>query len=94
MNDKQLSQHRWKLCPVENERCEWKEFKSLKHAISGKKGEDLVSYVSAFANMEGRYLVLGIADKTFQIVGIDDFHDYTPENICQRILGKCPNLDS
>jgi len=94
MNDKQLSQHLRELCPVENERCEWKEFKSLKHAISGKKGEDLISYVSALANMEGGYLVLGIADKTFQIVGIDDFHDYTPENICQRILGKCPNLDS
>jgi len=94
MNDKQLSQHLRELCPEENEHYEWKEFKSLKHAISGKKGEDLVSYVSAFANMEGGYLILGIADKTFQIVGIDDFHDYTPENICQRILGKCPNLDS
>ena len=62
MDEKQLSQHLRELCPVENERCEWKEFKSLKHAMSGKKGEDLVSYVSAFANMEGGYLVLGIAD--------------------------------
>ena len=42
MNEKQLSQHLRELCPVENERCEWKEFKSLKHAISGKKGERIV----------------------------------------------------
>jgi ATP-dependent DNA helicase RecG len=24
--------------PVENAECEWKEFKSLKHAVSGNKG--------------------------------------------------------
>lgn len=94
MNEKQLSQYLRELCPVENEHCEWKEFKSLKHAISGKKGEDLISYISAIANMEGGYLMIGVADKTFQITGIHNFHDYTPENICQRILGKCPNLNS
>lgn len=44
--------------------------------------------------MEGGHLIIGIADKTLQIVGSYNFHDYTPENICQRILGKCPNLDS
>ena len=94
MNEKQLSQYLHRLCPIENERCEWKEFKKLKHAVSGKKGEDIISYISALANMEGGYLVIGVKDKTLGVVGIQDFHDYTPENICQRILGKCPNLDS
>ncbi len=39
--------------PTENERCEWKEWRSLKSNISGRKGDDLVSYVSALANMDG-----------------------------------------
>ena len=37
--------------PRENERHEWKEWRSLKSNISGRKGEDLVSYVSALANI-------------------------------------------
>jgi ATP-dependent DNA helicase RecG len=77
----------------ENEACEWKEFKHLKHAVSGKAGEDVVSYVSALANMEGGALAIGITDD-FQVVGIQDFHDYDPPNLRVRILGKCPNLDS
>lgn len=39
--------------PKEDERHEWKEWVSLKSNISGRKGEDLVSYVSALANMDG-----------------------------------------
>ena len=35
----------------EDERYEWKEWRSLKSNISGRKGDDLVSYVSALANM-------------------------------------------
>ena len=37
--------------PKEDERHEWKEWRSLKSNISGRKGEDLVSYVSALANI-------------------------------------------
>lgn len=80
--------------PKENEACEWKEFKNLTHAVSGRKGEDIVSYVSALANMDGGYLVIGVRDKTLEIVGIQDFHDYTIDNVRMRILGRCPNLDS
>ena len=29
--------------PVENEACEWKEFKYLRHAVSGDKGNDIIS---------------------------------------------------
>ncbi|MDO3378545.1 RNA-binding domain-containing protein [Geoalkalibacter halelectricus] len=78
----------------ENEACEWKEFKNLRHAVSGDRGNDIISYVSALANMNGGHMVIGVKDKTLEIVGIQDFHDYTPENIRLRILGKCPNLDS
>ncbi len=80
--------------PFENEACEWKEFKNLTHSVSGSKGDDIISYVSAIANMEGGHLIIGVQDKTLEIVGIQDFHDYTIENIKPRIFGKCTNLDS
>ncbi len=80
--------------PVENERHEWKEWRSLKSNISGRKGEDLVSYVSAMANMEGGCIVVGVEDKTLAVTGISDFADYTVENVVHRILGKTPQLPS
>jgi len=80
--------------PLENEHCEFKEWRSLKSNISGRKGEDLVSYVSALANMDGGCIVIGVQDKTLRVTGIEDFADYTPENILHRILGKAPGLPS
>jgi ATP-dependent DNA helicase RecG len=80
--------------PVENEACEWKEFKSLKHSLAGRSGDDVVSYVSALANMEGGNLVVGIEDGTLEIIGIQDFHSYTAQNVRLKILDRCQNLDS
>ena len=80
--------------PKENNSCEWKEFKSLKNSVAGRKGEDIISYVSAIANMEGGHLVLGVEDETLEIVGIDNFADYTVENLPHRIFGNCTNLSS
>ena len=80
--------------PKENERHEWKEWRSLKSNISGRKGDDLVSYISALANMDGGCIVIGVQDKTLAVTGIQDFADYTPENIVHRILGKTPGLPS
>lgn len=80
--------------PIENRQHEWKEWASLKSNISGRKGEDLVSYVSALANMDGGCVVIGVQDKTLAVTGIQDFADYTPENIVHRILGKTPGLPS
>jgi ATP-dependent DNA helicase RecG len=80
--------------PVENERHEWKEWCSLKSNISGRKGEDIVSYVSAMANMNGGCIVVGVQDKTLAVTGIADFADYTLENVIHRILGKTPGLPS
>ncbi len=79
---------------VENERCEWKEWRSLKSNISGRKGEDLVSYISALANMDGGCVVIGVQDKTLAVTGIQDFADYTAETVVHRILGKTPGLPS
>ena len=80
--------------PIENEACEWKEFKSLKHSFSGKTGDDIISYISAISNMEGGHLVIGIEDATHNIVGIQDFNNHTAQNIKLRLLEKCSNLDS
>jgi ATP-dependent DNA helicase RecG len=80
--------------PRENEKCEWKEFKSLKSAVSGRVGDDVISYVSAIANMQGGVLVIGIQDKTQAVVGIQEFSDYSIDNIKFRIIGNCPNLNA
>lgn len=80
--------------PKEDQRHEWKEWLSLKSNISGRKGEDLVSYVSALSNMDGGCVVIGVQDKTLSVTGIADFADYTLENVIHRILGKTPGLPS
>ena len=80
--------------PKEDERCEWKEWRSLKSNISGRKGEDLVSYISALANMDGGCVVVGAQDTTLAVTGIQDFADYTAENVLHRVLAKTPGLPS
>jgi len=94
MTGKELREYLRQQYPIENEACEWKEFKNLTHAVSGDKGNDIISYISALANMNGGELIIGVMDKTLEIVGIENLHSYTTENIRLRILTKCPNLDS
>ena len=80
--------------PRENERCEWKAWASLKHAVSARAGDDLLSYVSALANMEGGVVVIGVADGSLDVVGITDPHNYTPENLPHLLLEHCTHLPS
>ncbi|TDB69254.1 AAA family ATPase [Arundinibacter roseus] len=92
--EQELQEYLLQQFPKENERCEWKEFKNLKHSIASQAGEDVISYVSAISNMKGGHLVLGVKDTTLEIVGIQDFHTYNPENIKIRLINDCPNLVS
>ena len=78
--------------PKEDERHEWKEWRSLKQNISGRKGEDLASYISALANMDGGCIVIGVQDGTLAVTGIQEFADYTADNVVHRVLGKTPGL--
>lgn len=94
VDEKALRDHLRTLYPKENEVCEWKQFSNLKHSWNGGKGEDVESYVSAIANMRGGHLVLGVEDKTLNIVGIKNFHDYTTENACHRLAGRCSHLNT
>lgn len=80
--------------PVENEQHEWKDWRSLKHHVSGQQGDDVISYVSAIANMEGGALVLGVEDKTLKVIGIADVHTYTPESLKFQLSQLCIDLPS
>jgi ATP-dependent DNA helicase RecG len=78
--------------PVENERHEWKGWQSLRKHVSASSGDDVLSYASALANMDGGTLVVGVEDKTLRITGIKDVGDFTPENLPQRLAGNCTHL--
>ena len=94
MKEQDLKEFIAKYYSRENESCEWKEFKELKHAVSGKDMDDIISYVSAFSNMNGGTLVVGVKDQKLDIIGIQGFYNYTPENLRFRILDLCTNLPS
>ncbi len=94
MKEQELKEFIAKYFPRENESCEWKEFKELKHSVSGKGMDDVISYVSALSNMNGGTLVIGVKDQKLDIVGIQDFYNYNIENLKFRILDLCTNLPS
>ncbi len=74
MTQQELQQYLLRTYPQENAKCEWKEFKNLKNFFCGDEKNDIISYVSAIANMEGGHLVIGVEDKTLNIVGIDTYN--------------------
>lgn len=71
MTEKELKEFLVANYPKEDEKCDWKEMKNLKNSFNGHEGEDVMSYVSGIANMEGGALVIGVMDKTLDIVGTD-----------------------
>lgn len=71
MTELELQQYLLREYPQENARCEWKEFKNLNNSFCGNEKDDVTTYVSAIANMEGGHLVIGVKDKTLEIVGTD-----------------------
>ncbi len=93
MTEKELRQHLLTSYPQENGLCEWKEMKNLKNSFNGKEGDDVVSYVAGIANMEGGELVIGVKDKTLDIVGTDTYN-YTPQQAMLRLVRLCANLPS
>ncbi len=79
--------------PQENAHCEWKEFKNLKNSFCGNEKDDVISYVSAIANMEGGHLVIGVHDKTLEIVGTDTYN-YDKQKAILRLTERCVNLST
>lgn len=93
MLEHELQQHILREYPQENARCEWKEFKNLKNSFCGDEKDDVISYVSAIANMEGGHLVIGVRDKTLEIVGTDTYN-YDCQTAVHRLSERCVNLSS
>ena len=91
----ELELQQYLLCnyPQENARCEWKEFKNLKNSFCGDEKDDVISYVSAIANMEGGHLVIGVQDKTLEIVGTDTYN-YDRQKAILRLTERCANLST
>jgi ATP-dependent DNA helicase RecG len=94
MNEVELQEYILSNYPKENTSVEWKAYRNLKNAVSGHEGDDIISYVSAIANMKGGVLILGIEDITAKILGIENCLDYTSENLPFRIVGNCINLST
>jgi len=94
MTERELRNHLEALCGIEDEACEHKEFKTLRHNLSNAEGKDLVSYVSALANMEGGIILLGVKDRTFEIVGLDDTGHLAPQSLPHRLTELCANLST
>ena len=93
MTELELQQYLLRAYPQENARCEWKEFKNLKNSFCGDEKNDVISYVSAIANMEGGYLVIGVHDKTLEIVSTDTYN-YDRQKAILRLTERCTNLSS
>lgn len=93
MTEKELQEYLMSQYPKEDESCEWKEYKSLKNDFCGREKDDVISYVSALANMEGGHLVIGVVDKTLEIVGTDTFN-YDVQKARLRLIRQCANLPS
>ena len=100
MTEKELQQYLLNNYPVEDSSCDWKEMKNLKNSFNGHEGDDVVSYVAAIANKEGGYLVIGVVDKTLEIVGTAiskltfNGEVATTRSATFKLVEQCTNLSS
>ena len=93
MQESEIQQYLLRNYPQENAHCEWKEFKNLKNSFCGDEKNDVISYVSAIANMDGGDLVIGVHDKTLEIVGTDTYN-YDKQKAILRLTERCVNLST
>ena len=93
MQESEIQQYLLRNYPQENAHCEWKEFKNLKNSFCGDEKDDVISYVSAIANMEGGHLVIGVHDKTLDIVGTDTYN-YDRQKAILQLTERCVNLST
>lgn len=95
MTENELKEFLLRSYPIEDEKCDWKEMKNLKNSFNGHEGEDVMSYVSGIANMEGGDLVIGVEDKTLNIIGTDLTKINLDKNSAVlKIKENCVNISS
>lgn len=93
MTEFELQQYLLREYPQENSRREWKEFKNLKNSFCGDEKDDVISYVSAIANMDGGHLIIGVKDRTLDIVGTNTYN-YDRQKAILRLKERCANLST
>lgn len=93
MTEEELQTYLQTNFPQENAHCEWKEFKTLKNDFNGKEKDDIISYVSAIANMEGGHLVIGVKDQSLDIVGTNTYN-YDRQRSILRLKEQCVNIST
>ncbi len=100
MKEIELQEYLKQNFPQENAKCEWKEMKSLHNSFSSQEHKDVISYVSAISNMNGGHLVIGVKDKTLEIVGTDlsgltfNGEEANPRSATFKLKELCTNLSS
>lgn len=95
MTENELKEFLLRSYPIEDEKCDWKEMKNLKNSFNGHEGEDVMSYVSGIANMEGGDLVIGVEDKTLNIIGTDlTKFNLDKNSAVLKIKENCVNMSS
>lgn len=95
MTENELKEFLLRSYPIEDEKCDWKEMKNLKNSFNGHEGEDVMSYVSGIANMEGGDLVIGVEDKTLNIIGTDlTKFNLDKNSAVLKIKENCVNISS
>ena len=95
LTEEQLQEYLKKKFPKEDIDCDWKEMKNLKNSFNGHEGEDIMSYVSGIANMDGGHLVIGVKDQALDIVGTDlSNFNLNSETAVLKIKENCTNVSS
>lgn len=95
MTENELKEFLLRSYPIEDEKCDWKEMKNLKNSFNGHEGEDVMSYVSGIAIMEGGDLVIGVEDKTLNIIGTDlTKFNLDKNSAVLKIKENCVNISS
>lgn len=92
MTEQEIKEYICTLHSREDESCDWKEYKNLKNTLCGHESDDVISYVSAISNMNGGVLIIGVKDKTLDVVGISEFGPYNIESAKAKIAEKCFHL--
>ena len=100
MTEKELQKYLLTHFPKEDATCEWKEMKNLRNSFANDPHKDVISYVSAISNMRGGHLIIGVKDRTLEIVGTDlagvtfNGQPATTESATYKLIEQCPNLSS
>ena len=95
MTEKELQTYLLKRFPKEDAGCDWKEMTNLKNSFANDPHKDVISYLSGISNMEGGHLIIGVKDRTLDIIGTDlSKFNFDSTSVIYKMIVMCPNLPS